>query len=118
MVEQRTLSRRILFGLISTFFLLIVLFIIGEIGFRVYYGLKEINIEKPEASPPYNTAEKESEVGWLPKSNYLFDGKMKDADGVEYDIHLTTTDNGFRQYGNPKTDRKKVFFWAILIRKV
>jgi hypothetical protein len=110
MEDKRPLSRKILFGVISTLFLLIVLFIVGEIGFRVYYALKDISIEKPEPAPPYNTAKKEDKVGWRPKADYLFDGKMKDADGIEYDIHLTTTQNGFRQYGNPKTDKPKVFF--------
>jgi lysophospholipase L1-like esterase len=110
MEKKRPLKRRILFGLISTLFLLIILLVIGEVGFRAYYALKKISIEKPEAAPPYNTAEKEAKLGWRPKSNYLFDGKMKDADGIEYDIHLTTTENGFRQFGNLDTDKPKVFF--------
>jgi lysophospholipase L1-like esterase len=110
MEKKRPLSRGILFGVISTLFLLMVFFVIGEIGFRVYYAIKDISIEKPEPAPPYNTAEKEDKLGWRSKANYLFDGKMKDADGIEYDIHLTTTHDGFRQYGNPKTEKTKIFF--------
>ncbi|MFK7950635.1 MAG: SGNH/GDSL hydrolase family protein [Saprospiraceae bacterium] len=110
MSEQRSLSRRILFGLISILLLLLIIGIVGEIGFRIFYAVKDISIEKPEAAPPYNTAQKEDKIGWRPKSNYLFDGKMKDTDNIKYDVHLTTNESGFRQYGNPKSDKTKVFF--------
>jgi lysophospholipase L1-like esterase len=110
MSAKRSLGRQILFGIIGTFFLLLVLLIIGELGFRAYYAIKNVSFEKAEATPPYNTAEKVDKLGWQPKGNYLFDGKMKDADGIEYAVHLTTDENGFRQFGNPETDKTKVFF--------
>lgn len=110
MAAKRSLGRQISFGIISSLFLLLIIFIIGEISFRVYYAVKDINIEKPEPAPPYNTAEKVDKLGWQPKGNYLFDGKMNDADGVEYAVHLTTNENGFRQYGNPDSDQTKVLF--------
>ncbi len=110
MLEKRPLGRRIIFGLLSICIILIVLFVICEIGIRVYYSIKKITVEQLEPNPPYNTAEKEAEIGWKPKANYLFDGKMKDADGKEYPLHLTTNEAGFRQYGNPKSKKTKVFF--------
>lgn len=110
MSKQITLGRKILLSTVSIVIILVVIFIIGEVGFRVKYYLDGITFEKPEPAPPYNTAEKDSKLGWKPKENYLFDGVMKDLDKVEYKVHLTTTKNGFRQYGNPKSEKTKVFF--------
>lgn len=110
MAQQRSLGRQVLFTIISTLFLLLIILIIGEIGFRVKYYIDEVSFEKPEPAPPYNTAEKDDELGWKPKENYLFDGTMKDLDTIEYNVHLTTTNDGFRQYGNPDSDKTKVFF--------
>lgn len=110
MKTKRPLSRRILFGVISLLFVLLIITVIGEIGLRIYYSVYDISIGKEEAKPPYNTAQKDDVLGWFPKGDYLFDGTMKDAGGKEYDIHLTTNKDGFRQYGNPNTDKKKVFF--------
>ncbi len=110
MTEKRSLGRRISFVMISTVLLLIVLLIIGEAGFRVYNVIKDISYEKPEPIPPYNTAEKVDDLGWKPKSNYLFDGNMKDADDVDYKVYLTTDENGFRSFGKLDSERKKLFF--------
>lgn len=108
MPKSRTLGQKILYFITTILLLLIMVIIVGEIGLRLVYVLKNINVEAPK--PPYNTAEKEDKIGWLPKSNYLFDGKMKDRNDVEYDVYLTTSENGFRQYGNPNSDKTKVFF--------
>lgn len=110
MKTKRSLGRRMLFGAISTLLLIIIIFIVGEIGTRIMYAMKDVRVGKQEARPPYNTAEKESTIGWKTKTNYLYDGKMEDADKKAYDVHLTTDERGFRQYGNPETDKKKVFF--------
>jgi lysophospholipase L1-like esterase len=110
MAKQITLGRKVLLSTVSIFIVLVVLLLIGEVGFRVKYYLEGVTFEKPEPAPPYNTAEKDSKLGWKPKANYLFEGVMQDLDKVEYKVHVSTNKNGFRQYGNPNSEKTKVFF--------
>lgn len=78
----------------------------GELAIRI---IDPFVLRPP--GPPYNTADKNDKLGWVPKANYSYEGSMIDAGGVWYDVNLHTTHGGFKEYGDPsETEKPKVFF--------
>ena len=60
--------------------------------------------------PPYDTAAIDRTLGWKPKSNYVFDGAMKDLEGVDYPVKFSTNEDGFRRYPTSVEDDKLQVF--------
>ena len=93
-------GRKILFTIISILFALGVIFFIGELVARLFY--------QPPAH--YQKADVDSKFGWYTKSNDQQVGKQKDKAGNEYDVIYETEKNGFREWGDVNSKKKKVFF--------
>lgn len=83
-------------------YLIFTTIILGEILFLIFPAISEKH-------PPYNTAEIDKKLGWLPKSNYLFEGEMASLDGQTYPVRMTTNENGFRNTGNGKKSENGIF---------
>lgn len=105
-----SLGKKILFYAIGWLFILFAVVLIGEVVTRLYFAAEVAVTPKKDPPPPYNTAALDDKLGWKSKGNYSYEGKMKDQAGVEYLLSLSTDENGFRLYGNPKSGKKKVFF--------
>ncbi len=108
--KQISTGRKILFYAIGWLFVLSLVWIVGEVITRMYFAAEVVVVPKVPPPPPYNTAMPDDKLGWKPKGNYQYEGTMKDQAGVEYALSLSTNKDGFRMYGNPKTDKQKVFF--------
>jgi hypothetical protein len=83
------------------------MFIIGELATRAL-GIQPYNKQVPP--PPYNTAQKDDILGWKMTPNYTFSGEVKDTKNNPYPVNITYDENGFKTFGNPKSEKKKVFF--------
>ena len=95
-----TTGRKILFTIISIFFFLGIIFLVGELVARLFY--------QPPAH--YQKADIDSTFGWYTKSNDRQVGKQKDKGGNEYEVIYETEKNGFREWGDINSIKKKVFF--------
>ncbi len=93
-------GRKILFTIISILFSLGVIFLVGELVARIFY--------QPPAH--YQKADIDSKFGWYTKSNDKQVGKQKDKGGNEYEVIYQTEKNGFREWGDINSTKKKVFF--------
>jgi len=58
----------------------------------------------------FGSAEFDKKLGWKTKANHQFQDSMKTLDGEPYSINYKTSKFGFREFGNIKTDKKKIFF--------
>lgn len=94
------------FAAISIFLGLFLVFILGEVFFRVFPKYTA----DLAATPPYNYRQPDPVFGWLVKPNYRHDGELRDQKGVAYPLHVSFEKQGFRKYGDPNFTRKKVFF--------
>jgi lysophospholipase L1-like esterase len=94
-------KQKLLFTGIITLFFLVIIIGIGELYLRFSF--------KPP-TPHFDKGEIHEEIGWVPKAN--MDEHMDLVDGWDkpYHAHYRTTRDGFRAFGNPNSDRKKVFF--------
>lgn len=103
--KQLSKKRKLLFSIISTMLILLVIFICGELIFRAFVFVRG-------QSYPTKTTELDDKFGWKPKSNFSFEGLVKDAAGAEYPLKMSTNENGFRAFGDVKTgsDKKRLFF--------
>ncbi|MEL7250375.1 MAG: SGNH/GDSL hydrolase family protein [Bacteroidota bacterium] len=79
-------------------YLLLMVVLLGELAF----GLLSLD----RKYPPYDTAEIDRTLGWKPKANYVYDGIMKDFNGLDYTVKFSTNEDGFRRFPSA-TDRNK-----------
>jgi len=91
--------------LIST---IVFIFMCGEISLRLYhyhkYGTNILN------GANQVLAVKDDRLGWKLASNLSCDLKAKDGLGNSYNIHFETNKYGFRMFGNPQSNKLKIFF--------
>lgn len=85
---------------------LLVISLIGELLFRLVPQL----VSDPPAPPPYNYRTPHEQVGWVVKGDYLHEGELRDFKGTPYPLRLSFASNGFRKWGNPASNLKKVLF--------
>lgn len=64
----------------------------------------------PVIPPPYNTAQKDDLLGWKMTPDYQFEGTLRDQAGLEYPVKIHYDERGFKTFGNPDSNRPKVFF--------
>ena len=96
-----------LLGVLSIVIALFFLFIVGELVARAYFAYDE----QSKSEKLFSSLTLDDELGWRPSSNYRFSGELRDASGELYPVELSTDSEGFRIYGDAKTDeRKKVLF--------
>ncbi len=94
------------FRLLSALLGLALVFVAGEIFFRLFPKYTD----DPPAVPPYNYRQPDRTYGWLVKPNYRHDGELRDQKGEAYPLHISFEKQGFRLYGDPSSSKKKVFF--------
>jgi lysophospholipase L1-like esterase len=95
-----------LFRYLYIFIIQVVIFIaLGEIICSWYLPTPE-----QKMSIHYGSAEFDKKLGWKTKANYQFQDSMKTLEGEPYSINYKTSKFGFREYGNIKTDKKKILF--------
>lgn len=87
---------------------LLIMLVIGEITCRVFLGIEPFEKQVPHA--PYDTAQKDEILGWKMTPNYTFSGIVKNSENEPYPVELKYDENGFKEYGNPNSNKKKVFF--------
>ena len=71
--------------------------ILGEICLRLYFAInpRPIYIEK--------------KLGWRTTENFHREGLLRDAGGQEYYAKVTTDSHGFRLFGDPRSEKVKIF---------
>lgn len=82
---------------------LLIFLLAGEIAIRLYLALSAHDIHRA-------TAAKDDLLGWKAKAHFETTFETKDQLGQAYPVHYQTFQHEFRIYGDPYTDRKKVFF--------
>lgn len=85
----------------------LLMFVVGELACRLM-GIRPYKEYPPP--PPYNHAIKDAILGWKMTPNYTYSGKVKDLKNEEYEVSLQYDKNGFKTFGDPSSDKKKVFF--------
>lgn len=98
-----TRRKKITFSLISLFLGLTFAFLVGEIAIRAIHHFQAQNTPIDKLTP-------HETLGWIAKPNMKFEAEVKDQSGKEYSLNLTTDANGFRQFGDVNSAKKKVFF--------
>ncbi len=48
-------------------------------------------------------------LGWKSRGDHRYRGRQRDAAGREYDVHIQTDANGFRQFGDRSAQKPRVF---------
>jgi lysophospholipase L1-like esterase len=104
--KKLTAGRKALFALVSILLFVVLLLALGEGAVRLF-GIAR---PAPPPPPPYNTMDRDVELGWTVKADYHYQGKMRDKAGVEYDLDLNTTVDGFRFFGDTASANPKIFF--------
>lgn len=104
---RRSNSKNIVFSIILIFVCFFLTVAIGELVCRLI-GNQPFKKHTPHA--PYDTAQKDDYLGWKMTPNYTFSGEIKDDKDKPYSLSLQYDENGFKTYGNPKSDKQKVFF--------
>lgn len=102
-------SRKIILTNLSVIFLsLLLIFCLAEISLRAYHYYKY-------KIPFFNDANhglftKDDKLGWKISNNLSYDTKERDALNNIYDLHVETNRNGFRLFGDPESNKIKIFF--------
>lgn len=52
----------------------------------------------------------DTQMGWVPKTNFSYNNVHKDAAGNSYDVSISTNDNGFTSWGDTESDSVKILF--------
>jgi lysophospholipase L1-like esterase len=86
--------------------IILLVFFSGIIGCGELY--MRVSFEPP--TPHFDKGEIHPYLGWVPLPNMDVPMELIDGGGNPYHAHYRTTRDGFREYGNPKSNRKKVFF--------
>ncbi len=98
------------FAFLAFMLALLMLFLTIEGGFRIYAWVNDSH-EPRSILPPEDTQIPDSEWGWRTKSNYFFEGELKDFSGAAYNARVSTDHRGFRTYEeSPEDTQKRVLF--------
>ncbi len=82
---------------------LLIFLLAGEIAIRIFYALSANDIHQA-------TAAKDDLLGWKPREYFESTFETKDQLKQKYAVHYQTVKHGFRSYGDPRSERKKLFF--------
>lgn len=106
---SKTLTNRqkLIFTLIGLLIICLTILGVGELTCRIF-GIQPFTKTPPLA--PYNTAQKDDYLGWKMTPNYTFKGQIQTTEKESYDVELVYDKNGFKAFGDPKSEKKKVFF--------
>lgn len=96
MSDESSGLRRFVLGIAVSLLVLVVLFLFAEAGQRVIH----------RRSPP--RAVRDPVLGWRMNADIRREMKGIRSDGKEYDIHFSSTTNGFRMWGDPSAGRKRL----------
>jgi lysophospholipase L1-like esterase len=98
--------RSLFLGMIPALSVLLT-FLAGEIGLRLYYRLWRGApfFAAPESGGRITL---DPSLGWRATENYVEVGTQKSLDDTEYPIHLSTDEYGFRMFGNLKSKKPKI----------
>ena len=99
-IKQFSLPKRILFSTIIILTLAGLILAVGEMATRLFH----------RPSVHFGLAELYPRYGIRPKPNYAVVRPMKDIAGLPYEVHYRTGPHGFREYGDPDTEKFKVLF--------
>ena len=88
------------------FFNIFIFLALGEFAMRIYSPIPDLNLV-------YGTSEVDPEIGWVSKANYQADREAKDMLGNAYPVKYHTEKDGFKAYGNPKSEKPKLLFFVI-----
>ncbi len=102
-----SLPRKIAFTLTTFLFLIIAIMGIGELAVHI---LAKNQYSKPAIKPPFNTAQKDSKLGWKMTPGYSFSGQMKDRGNHKYDVDISYDENGFKAFGDTASGKPKLMF--------
>ncbi len=103
-MSTRSLSRKILYTTILVGIFLIILLGIGEIFLRLFKPL-------PNNSYYFGKSIPDQKIGWVSIPNLNEEFRMKDwQSDSSYQVTYTTTNEGFRSYGDIFTNKPKIFF--------
>lgn len=98
--SEISLSKKLLFSLIIVLFFLFLVGLTAEIFLRLTYKSSEYS----------NKTEHHQQLGWSPKPNLNFNYTIKDKKGNEHNINYSTKKFGFRAFGNPDSEKQKIWF--------
>ena len=76
---------------------LLATLILGEVCLRIYLFIYP------------KTYYLDEKLGWRARENYNWKGELKDAGGQQYFVKITTDSHGSRLFGDPKSEKIKVF---------
>jgi GDSL-like Lipase/Acylhydrolase family len=102
--------------LVWTTLVVIVPFLLSELGLRVYQRKKlgipifQFGLRGPAdgGADASSAVVGDPRLGWRPSSAYRFHGEVRDADGTAHVISVTQHELGLRSFGDPIARRPKV----------
>lgn len=106
--KKLSLTKKIIALIIVFIISFLIIVVLGEFTTRVILEIQPL--EKDSPPPPYDTAQKDDELGWKMAPNYVFDGNMSDTEGKQYPVSIKYDENGFKAFGDVNSKKKKVFF--------
>jgi len=101
--KEYSFFKKLQFSIVGLLFFTFLLIGIGEIVTRIVS-------EKIPVRTHSNKADNDSLFGWVPKANFAITETQRTSADQKYTVNYTTEDYGFRAYGNPKTNKKKILF--------
>ncbi|HHM21282.1 MAG TPA: SGNH/GDSL hydrolase family protein, partial [Bacteroidetes bacterium] len=99
--QQLTRKKKLQYYTFSFIIVFLLLGTLGEMTVRIVVAMRSTTY-------PLQTTISDDKMGWTARPGFVFDGTVPDAAGNLYEIHLTTDANGFKYYGNPQSERKKL----------
>jgi hypothetical protein len=108
MAQIRIKLKKFVANLLIIFSTIVFIFICGEISLRFYhyhkYGINILN------GANHVLTVKDDRLGWKLAKNLSFDIKAQDGLGNPYNVHFETNKYGFKMFGNPQSNKLKIFF--------
>lgn len=99
---------KLVLNLLVVILTMVFIFMCGEISIRLYhyhkYGTNILN------GANQVLAIKDNRLGWKLANNLSCDIKAKDGLDNSYNIHFATDKYGFKMFGNPQSNKLKIFF--------
>lgn len=96
-------GRKALYSIIILVFVLLIVFLVGELAIRLVTKENKLN-------PPYDTAQKDDYLGWKMTPGYSYQGEMLDVTRQPYPINIRYDQNGFKAFGDTLSKKPKVLF--------
>lgn len=108
MTQIKTKLKNIVINLMVLISTIVLIFMGGEIALRFYHYHKyRINILN---GANQGLTIKDDRLGWKMADNLFYDTILKDGVRNAYNVHVETDKYGFRMFGNPQSNKLKIFF--------